>query len=144
MNYNLEDLDDDDILPDGATLRAPMMMRDSAPRSLVAVAAQIVDRSRLKIDGESAASIKRQVVDARVGDVAKGWDDAQIDAGFAVLAAEVSQTRISDAARAAWIEDVSNAWRGPRENNPKPIIGDRDAWIEDMSNAWRGSKQWQH
>lgn len=42
------------------------------------------------VDGKSAADIRRQVVDAKVGDVAKGWTDDQVAASFGTLTAGVT------------------------------------------------------
>jgi hypothetical protein len=75
--------------------------------TVATVAQQLMDKSKLKIDGESVASIQKQVVLSRVGDVAKDWDDKQIAASFQVLALSAKDTSnmsATDQARTAFMQ----------------------------------------
>ena len=54
--------------------------------------ALVIDKAKalmpkVTIDGKSDADVRRQVVDAKLGDTAKGWTDDQVAASFAALAA---------------------------------------------------------
>lgn len=60
-----------------AAVKARALVIDSAKKVLAAVV----------IDGKTDEEIKRQVVDAKLGDAAKGWDAGKIDASFAALCA---------------------------------------------------------
>jgi hypothetical protein len=60
-----------------SAVKARALVIDSAKKVLAAVV----------VDGKSDEEIKRQVVDAKLGDAAKGWDAGKIDASFTALCA---------------------------------------------------------
>lgn len=58
-------------------------------RAEVAGKAATILGDKLVTDGKTIAEIRRQVVDAKLGDVAKGWNDDQVAASFASLTADI-------------------------------------------------------
>lgn len=58
-----------------AAVKARAVVVDSAKKILPAVL----------VDGKSDVEIKRQVVDSKLGEVAKGWNDEQVSASFTAL-----------------------------------------------------------
>jgi hypothetical protein len=97
---------------------------------------------KLVVDGKSDADIRKQVVDAKLGDAAKGWDEAQIKTSFDTLAAGVQangsqsvadafsgnggghrpgyngQVQTKDAAYGSYDKRLAEAWKGeaPKAN----------------------------
>lgn len=60
--------------------------------------ARAVIGDTLVTDGKSAAEIRKQVVDAKMGDTAKDWTEAQVSASFAALTVSTPATdRLADA-----------------------------------------------
>jgi uncharacterized protein len=55
---------------------------------------------QLKVDGLSDNDIRRQVVDAKLGDVAKGWDDSKVEAGFDAISVTAVKSTVADAVNA--------------------------------------------
>jgi hypothetical protein len=96
-------------------------------RSEVIGKARAVLGDKLVVDGKSVGEIRRQVVDAKLTDAAKGWSDAQVEASFASLTAGVkaapnpladvlSDTQpagAGDKARSAYIDGLTKAWQQP-------------------------------
>lgn len=98
---------------------------------------------RLAIEGKSVTDMRRQVVDSKLGEMARGWDDNQIKASFDTIqvqarrpngsghqptmlddvrtsfgrpgAGYMTDTQIKDAAYADYAKDLENAWRGPQK-----------------------------
>jgi hypothetical protein len=60
-----------------------------ADREKVVGVAKVVLGDKLVVKDKTIPEIKRQVVDARLGDKAKGWNDVQYDASFDALTADV-------------------------------------------------------
>lgn len=101
----------------------PAQLRDAA-REYAAVVEKAKAAGVAVADSADAATIKRAVVDARMGDAAKDWSDDQIAASFAVLTKDArsavtpisTPAHVADAAqtmRDAWVKSVDdlNAWR---------------------------------
>lgn len=65
-----------------AAVKARAVVVDSAKKILAAVV----------VDGKSDTEIKRQVVDSKMGELAKGWNDDQIAASFAALSLSAPAT----------------------------------------------------
>lgn len=74
-------LDDAKVTPE----KLDAMVKD---RAEVVAKAKTVIGDKLVVDGKSIGEIRRQVVDAKMGDVAKGWSDDQVAASFASLTAD--------------------------------------------------------
>jgi hypothetical protein len=97
----------------------------------VKVRADVIGKARavlgdkLVVDGKSVGEIRRQVVDSKLKDAAKDWNDAQVEASFASLVADVkpvanpladalSDTQpasAGDKARSAYIDGLTKAWQ---------------------------------
>jgi cation transport regulator ChaB len=60
-------------------------------RAEVAAKAKAIIGDKLVIDGRSVTDIRRQVVDAKLGDAAKGWTDDQVLSAFASFAADTGR-----------------------------------------------------
>lgn len=58
-------------------------------REAVVSKARAILGDKLVVDGKTTAEIRKQVVDAKLGDTAKDWTDAQVDASFAALSVDV-------------------------------------------------------
>lgn len=87
---------------------------------------------KLVIDGKSDAEIRRQVVDAKLGDAAKGWSDDQIATSFATLTVGVKA--VDTGSRA--VTDARSAFAGQHQgDNREKAYGSYEKRLQD---AWRG------
>lgn len=88
---------------------------------------------KLVVDGKSDAEIRRQVVDAKLGDVAKGWTDDQISTSFATLTAGVKAVDASSRA----VLDARTAFAAPHQagNTKDTAYANYDKRLQD---AWKG------
>lgn len=88
---------------------------------------------KLVVDGKSVADIQRQVVDAKLGDLAKGWSDDQVGISFKSLTADVKAV---EGAVSTAVTDTARAFSAPGTVKPAPqALVDRDKRIGD---AWKG------
>lgn len=92
---------------------------------------------KLKVDGKSVAEIRKQVVDAKLGDLAKGWDANQIAASFNTIVADVRLPDGSSGPRDGF-RDAVRAFGGRHidsytDQRPK-AYADYD---KEQANAWR-------
>lgn len=101
-----------------AAVKARAVVVDSAKKILPDVV----------VDGKSDAEIKRQVVDSKLGDLAKGWSDEQIAASFAALSVSAPATNVDPYAAA--VRDSSTTHFSDAE---KARI-ERD---KELSSAWQ-------
>jgi hypothetical protein len=102
-----------------------------ADRGVVIGKAKAVLGDKLVVTGKTEADIRRQVVDAKLGDSAKGWSDDAVAASFATLTANASGNTITAADAAA------------RTFSGQPVnVGDRMKPINDynqrLENRWKG------
>jgi len=117
-----------------ATLQAQLADAKLTPEKLDAAVrsrAAVIDAakalmSNVVVDGKSESEIRRQVVDAKLGEKAKGWSDEAIEASFHTLAGGSTITR-----------DYANQF------NQSPVqVADTDkayrAYLDSISNAWKG------
>jgi hypothetical protein len=97
-------------------------------RSDVAAKASALLGDKLVTDGKTVGEMRRQVVDAKMGDTAKGWNDEQVAASFASLTADIKadgtdplRTALGDRqvagdkredAYAARNKHLADAWKG--------------------------------
>lgn len=83
------------------------------------------------VDGKTVAEIKRQVVDAKLGELAKGWTDEQVAISFDTLTAGVKVAASDGAARTA--AAFSHA--------PSATVNDREAMYQRrdkaLTDAWK-------
>lgn len=110
------------------------MLKPEQIDTLVKDRAQIIEKAKgllgdkLVVDGKSNADIRRQVVNAKVGDAAKGWSDDQIAASFGTL------TVSSDGNN-----PLADAISHRPHSTPSKIVdayANRDKRLE---NAWKGT-----
>lgn len=89
------------------------------------------------IDGKTDDDIRRQVVDAKIGEVAKGWTGDQLRVGFDTLAAQVDVSQMTDsgAAPAGTFRDFASSFSAPAHPKMDQVYDARDKRLED---AWKG------
>lgn len=105
-------------------------------RSLVAGKAKVILGDKLVIDGKTISEIKRQVVDANLGEAAKGWNDDQVNASFVALTRDVKDEQIvsaSDSMRATFSGKPPNAGDQAR-------ITAYDKYDKRLNDAWKGQQ----
>jgi hypothetical protein len=94
---------------------------------------------KLVVKDQSDAQIRRQVVDSRLGDMAKGWTDDQITASFNTLTAGIKIGDRSAGQSNGTVFDVAHAL-----SNPSPVKDERetayDEYVKDISSAWQTNK----
>jgi hypothetical protein len=81
-------------------------------------------------DDKSDADIRRQVVDAKIGDVAKGWTDEQVMSSFNTLT--VTQTRDNSNG----LQNVVNVLGQPN-NNVDPLAKAYSEYETTLANRWK-------
>jgi hypothetical protein len=104
-------------------------------RSAVAGKASAVIGNALVVDGKTVGEIMRQVVDAKLGDVAKGWTEEQVKISFDTLTASVKPATFQ--APANNLADQSLAFAGPGAKTSEALLDARDKRLED---AWKPKK----
>jgi hypothetical protein len=111
---------------------------------------------KLVIDGKTDGEIRRQVVDSKLGDAAKGWDDVMVRASFDTMTADIKPEQLvsntADSMRAAFNGNPGNqrpqGWNGQQA---QPQGGGQqapqfardgenvyDAYDRNISEAWKG------
>lgn len=136
---------------------ADAKLTPAALDALVKDRQSVVDKARkvlgdkLVIDGATIEAMRKQVVDAKLGAAAQGWNDEQIKASFDTLTAGVAGnggSTVSDAVR-VFAGRTSPGWAQPQQSapvfdssNPQHI---RDAAyamsVFDMETAWMNPEQ---
>lgn len=104
------------------------MVRD---RANVLAKAKAVLGDKLVEDGKTDAEIKRQVVDAKLGDVAKTWTVEQVDAAFVSFTADV---------KAGTVDPVREIIRNGLDGKDDDRYAAHDAYVDRLTNAWRGEQ----
>ena len=89
---------------------------------------------KLVVDGKSDAEIRRQVVDSRLGDTAKGWTDDQVRVAFDTLTAGVKLDQKPDgtAALAAALGDSR-----PTSDATAARDAAHDGMVKHLGDAWK-------
>ena len=137
-----------------ATLQQQLKDAELTPQKLDAYVRERIDviakgrevlGDRLQIDGKSVFDMRRAVVDSRMGEQSKDWDDKQITAAFATIQNQrvhgggrdsrvstfndvttsfgrpgtgyMSAQDVRDAAHADYVKDLENAWKGPQHKS---------------------------
>lgn len=108
-----------------ADARDPAKLRDAA-----AEYGKVVEKAKAMgvtvSDADSLATVKRNAVNAKLGDVAKDWTDAQVDVSFATLTvAAPSTTRdtYQDAMANRKVVDFADAAKTARDARDEMIAG---------------------
>jgi hypothetical protein len=97
---------------------------------------------KFHVDGKSIEDVRREVVNAKVGDGAKGWDDKMVEASFNTLVANAPASgTVSDAVR-VFAGRPGNGYQQMDTSNPQQV---RDAAyarsVFDMETAWMSPDQ---
>jgi hypothetical protein len=123
---------------DDSKLTPAMLDQMVKDRAVTAGKARAVLGDKLVVDGKTDGDIMRQVVDAKLGDLAKGWSEEQVKVSFLSITADVkpqdraldtsavlasafsaAPSQVSDAADKAYEARnarMENAWKGPAAN----------------------------
>ena len=123
-------LDDSKLTP--AQLDA--MVKD---RELVIGKAKTLMGGQLVSDGKSEADIRREVVNAKLGDAAKGWSDDQVKVSFDTLTAGVEIT--TDGVNA-----IARSFSAPGNNAADAKMKPYDAYDSALQNRWQGETAAKH
>lgn len=114
-----------------------------ADRAVVAVKAKVAmgdKASTLIVDGKTDDEIRKQVVDAKLGDLAKGWTPEQIKISFDSLTAGIDPAKVTtqDAATSGYrpggIADTARAFSVPMSDAAEAAAQKRDNRLEA---AWK-------
>ncbi len=101
----------------------------------------VIDKARallgknLIIDNRTVEDIRKQVVEHRLGAIANGWDNNQIQSSFDTLTSEVRP--------GGTIRDAATAFSRPHfvRDQVDPKQAAYDEYDRDMANAWKGPNQ---
>lgn len=91
--------------------------------------AKAVIGDKLVIDGKSDAEMRRQVVDSKLGDAAKGWTDEQVTTSFATLTAGLDLSKVTAGAADRIAAGFSKDTRTPDIYN---------AYDKAIGERWKG------
>jgi hypothetical protein len=125
----------------------PKRTRDAAMNLLAVIdKASKITGKQIKLDTVTdAAAIRREVVTAKLGDVAKDWDDNKIEGGFDAIT-------VTAPARSGPIADAVRAFSGKpgpgyTTDHPSGSADPRDQAyydsVKDLENAWKGPQKTQ-
>jgi len=118
-----------------ATLTPEKIEAMVAERGLMLGKAKAVLGDKLVTDKKSDAEVRRQVVDAKLGDVAKGWSDEQIKVSFDTLTAGIKL----DAAPG--VQDTARSFQAPHQQSGQWGDAERQkAYAEHnkkLENRWK-------
>lgn len=109
--------------------------------ALVKSRGETIERARsvlgdvLVVDGRTEADIRKQVVSAKLGDLAKDWNDDMVAASFKTL---VDNGNISVNGTTRLAQDLSRV--NPRTPNSEAVKA-YDSYCTNLQNAWRGGQQ---
>jgi hypothetical protein len=129
-----------------ATLEAQVKDSTMTPEKLEAMVrdrSQMVGKAKalhpsVVLDGKTDADIRRQVVDAKLGDTAKGWPDEQIKVSFDTLAAMVKDNDVTNVSGSGSnIGDVARSFSTPAPNGALTVDQAFDKRMERLQNAWK-------
>ena len=96
-------------------------------RALVVGKARAMVGDKLTVDGKTDGEIRRQVVDAKLGDTAKNWSDDKVEAAFDTLTAAVKSED-------SGVERMRDAFSTPHNGQDKDNYSFYDS---NISNAWK-------
>lgn len=108
-----------------------------ADRAIVSGKARAILGDALVVDGKTDTEIKRQVVDKKLGDAAKGWTDDQVSVSFATITADVKATDSSA------VLDARRSFAQPGFVNNDAQADKRDAALDKrdaaLGDAWKNA-----
>lgn len=125
-----------------ATLKKAVEDSKVTPQQLDALVTERVDiigkakgilGDALVISGKTNGDIRRQVVDSKLGDKSKGWNDDQVAASFNTL---IESLGISGGNSGTTVNDVANAFSA-RPTNQQTTDAAYAEYEKNLSNAWK-------
>lgn len=101
--------------------------------SLISKARKVLG-DKLVVDGKTNGEIQKQVVDAKLGDKAKGWSDALVEASFETLVAGIKD----DSGNGQQRSDLSAALSAPLQDG-EASAGDKayEKYCDGIEDAWK-------
>lgn len=103
-------------------------------RAVTVTKAKAVLGDKIKIEGTTDADIRKQVVSAKMGDLAKAWNDAEIKAAFDTLTATVD-------GRGGTVNDAALAFSRPGNHRVADVQTIRDQahgeYVTNLEDAWK-------
>jgi hypothetical protein len=107
---------------------------DAAIMDRVAVTekAKTILGDKLVTKGKTVNDIRRQVVDAKVGDVAKGWSDEHVKVSFDTLAVGSKDT-------GQGVQDIAQVFSAPRVSVSAQDESNKayENYCKDLESAWQ-------
>jgi hypothetical protein len=104
-------------------------------RAVIAGKARAILGDKLVVDGKSDTEIMKQVVDVKLGDAAKSWNEDQVKVSFDTITAG---TKPLDAS-VSGLSDTARAFSAPAtyadQSNTEAVVAQRDKRLAD---AWKG------
>lgn len=100
-------------------------------RQAVITDAKAITGADVTVDGKTDGDIRRAAVDAKLGDAAKGMDDAAIAGAFKALRASVVD---ADPVRGV-IKD------GPQQIDRKPVETAHAGYVTNLQDAWKTQQE---
>jgi hypothetical protein len=112
-------------------------------RALVAGKARVVLGDKLVVDGKTVGEIRRQVVDTKLGDAAKGWNEDQVMASFTALTADIKDEQVQQTITAS--DALRRTFSGPPAGGAQQQ-SDKvyDAYDKRLGEAWKGDQAAKH
>jgi hypothetical protein len=106
-------------------------------RSEIAAKARFVIGDKLVVQGKTTGEIKKQVVQAKVGDASKTWSDDAVSASFDTLTAGINPVQLQQTVQAA--DALATGFSGV----PQPGAGggrsaSYDNYDKRLKDAWKG------
>jgi uncharacterized protein len=113
-------------------VRLDQCVRDRA--AVIDKACKIAGK-QIKTDGITDADIKREIVNGKLGDTAKGWDDNQVSAAFDAITVTATTSTLTDAVRV--FNRAGNAPFGHPSGSQDPRDQAYFDSVKELENAWR-------
>ncbi len=123
-----------------ATLKTQLKDAELTPAKLDAAVTEraiIIDKAKtilgdkLVVKDQSVHDIRKQVVDARLGDTAKAWTEDQVRVSFDTLAVDVKAKSVQG------VTDIAHAFSAPSQQAQDNARSAYDEMCKDLGNAWQ-------
>lgn len=142
------------LTAENATLKQQVKDAELTPAKLDALVAErseingkaaVIMGDKLVTDGKTATEVRRQVVDFKLGDAAKGWSDEQVAISFATLTAGVKATdsrAVHDTRQAFMHPGYNGSGGNVQDQNAKAAMYDKAD--QQLSERWKGPQAATH
>lgn len=111
-----------------AKLDEMVKTRDAIAKKAAAVLGKDAD-----LKDKTDVEIRRMVVDKKLGEAAKGWNDDQVKASFDTLTADIKTDGATNDASSA----MARAFSGPPQTQDAALDKSRKAYLDRISNGWK-------